>query len=1281
MKDFKKAFALLTISFGVIVGVFAAPGVPMNTVDASLLDGSSATSLLVFGCTDTSAMNYNASATANDGSCQYPPVEGCTDIFATNFDIQADKDDGSCIYPEVVVTSCDLSASATTVESGGSVTLSWETEGFDTFTLNGQAVSDANGSKTFANITVNTTYTFVATNSDGDRCQSTVDVQCLLPPVITKCELDITKTVNTHTAKVGDEVTYTITVKNTGDADCTGGGVKIYDVVDQNLMYKRHTLSNNITAGYGNRPVYSSSDRTLRFDGHTLTPGESGTITWVGEVLSPTQCGDFVVKNQAKATAKELNNFNTWVQSQIVKTNIDNDCVVITVCEPGDQFYNPEADLTGSIYATGQGRVVNSSEYCDYKVGLASYEKFDEVIDNQILFDSDTGIVEAKSTLELAVSVPSCRYQIDLFYGQLLTSLDGQRYGTRLLDAKNLNSDKPYCGVEEPEFAKVIAHKIVCSDEADLPNYGNGGPNLTANTAANWVATHASCSFESGWKFQWTNSPSNDPGDTTVGEAGSPWNTFGPTNTNGQTSVEINLDTLTNNNAWFREVLQSGYIPFTHGQNAGTNVDDVSAEFYCDTDVKNYDNYELIDGMQADKTYHCIAWNAPIQDVPAPSCDLFTATPNTIMVGGKALLKWESTNAVQAFLNNSIGAVDVDGAFEVSPIVDTVYRLTLIGAEDKTVDCAVPVTVSEDPVPVCEFFTASPHSLPVGGGNVTLDWKVTLATDVSISPTIGGVSLEDSRVVNVTQGTTYILTAEDSDGDTVTCSAPVAVADPAPVFTCENNVDFTISDSSIRRGSAVTLNWNTTNVDTVSISNINATSLSGNRSVAPSGDTTYNLVATQGNRTINCPVFVDVSSGGGGGGSSSPRCELEISDDRIQAGEEITLRWDTSRATEVTIEDDRGNIIFTTGEYLSRDKEDFYDGSIKVKPTRDTQYTLTAERSSRDRECEVEVEVEDTVVVLQTRDQQPLVAGISLSQVPYTGFEAGPFMTILFYALLVAWSLFVTYVLVIRNRVVASSTIQTFTPSSDTAPNRDSMITAESRQPDVLAPSVRSDTTQSHTTPTNLPTSGPVAEENTTKAQPVTAEVNQATDIEVAAIENQAHAQKALLSSDAVRYFIATIDAPQEREAALNQIIIEAKKTYPLEDGWIVINHIRMQNLCEASSFSSTEETPVLATVPAGAGSLVEAIVTTNVVAAYQMIGHRPMVALADAAADLDAVYRNRKGENNIVSEMLEKETQNLSEEQITEMIAALTGALDGTYTDEASAVKMSIMKAVKVAA
>jgi hypothetical protein len=78
------------------------------------------------------------------------------------------------------------------------------------------------------------------------------------------------------------------------------------------------------------------------------------------------------------------------------------------------------------------------------------------------------------------------------------------------------------------------------------------------------------------------------------------------------------------------------------------------------------------------------------------------------------------------------------------------------------------------------------------------------------------------------------------------------------------------------------------------------------------------------------------------------------------------------------------------------------------------------------------------------------------------------------------------------------------------------------------------------------------------------------------------------------------------------------------------------------------------------------------------MIGHRPMFALADAAADMDSVLRARRGGKEVISDMLVASTKSLSEEQIMQIIAALTGALDGTYTDEASAVKMAIMKAVK---
>jgi len=63
----------------------------------------------VLGCTDSSATNYSNVATDDDGSCAYV-VYGCTDNAAGNFDPAADTDDGSCAYGpwDVPNTDCNM---------------------------------------------------------------------------------------------------------------------------------------------------------------------------------------------------------------------------------------------------------------------------------------------------------------------------------------------------------------------------------------------------------------------------------------------------------------------------------------------------------------------------------------------------------------------------------------------------------------------------------------------------------------------------------------------------------------------------------------------------------------------------------------------------------------------------------------------------------------------------------------------------------------------------------------------------------------------------------------------------------------------------------------------------------------------------------------------------------------------------------------------------------------------------------------------------------------------
>ena len=53
---------------------------------------------IILGCTDSTADNYDDTATEDDGSCTYSIIPGCTDATALNYDDTATEDDGSCVY-------------------------------------------------------------------------------------------------------------------------------------------------------------------------------------------------------------------------------------------------------------------------------------------------------------------------------------------------------------------------------------------------------------------------------------------------------------------------------------------------------------------------------------------------------------------------------------------------------------------------------------------------------------------------------------------------------------------------------------------------------------------------------------------------------------------------------------------------------------------------------------------------------------------------------------------------------------------------------------------------------------------------------------------------------------------------------------------------------------------------------------------------------------------------------------------------------------------------------
>jgi hypothetical protein len=152
----------------------------------------------------------------------------------------------------------------------------------------------------------------------------------------------------------------------------------------------------------------------------------------------------------------------------------------------------------------------------------------------------------------------------------------------------------------------------------------------------------------------------------------------------------------------------------------------------------------------------------------------FFATPFALPAGGgDVVLSWAVNDTQTLSIDNGVGDVTGLASKTVHVTAPTTFTLTATNPVG-SVTAQTPVSVAGQPAPTITFFTATPATLPSGGGAVTLAWATTDASTLSIDHGVGTVT-GSSTSVNVTANTTFTLTATNASG-TAAKQAAVAVA-------------------------------------------------------------------------------------------------------------------------------------------------------------------------------------------------------------------------------------------------------------------------------------------------------------------------------------------------------------------------------------------------------------------------------------------------------------------------------------------------------------------------
>lgn len=563
-----------------------------------------------------------------------------------------------------------------------------------------------------------------------------------------------------------------------------------------------------------------------------------------------------------------------------------------------------------------------------------------------------------------------------------------------------------------------------------------------------------------------------------------------------------------------------------------------------------YDNYYYYEPVFYQPPVYIPPVLPPTPPAPPnpPTCSL-SATQTSVTAGTPVTLSWTAGNATAGSIT-AIGSVSPSfGSRVVNPQVTTTYIGTFTG-QGGSITCQTTVVVQPKTPPTCSLI-ATPGAIN-RGDTASLSWSTSGDVTSMHITNVGSVSASGgSRVVSPTVSTTYVATVS-GPGGSATCQAPVTVIHQpqqnAP--TCTLSISQNNFNNFNNFNNPATIFWTTNNATSINISNIgNVNTGSGSRTIFPgSGTQTYVATVTGPGGSATCQATTHNIV------QSAPWCTLTVSSNfNNTAGTARTITWNTSSNANSFFISNVGNV--NTGS-----------GSRTIFPNTSTTYTGTVTNfNGQTATCQTTIGVTGgpNVSLFQQPGDQPL-AFVSLSQVPYTGFEAGTILTFLFWFAVALWSFGLAYIFMgkrgiqfIAERVFAFDTsvgsYQSVTADTNTVETReDEYVNGH----DETEPALQSQMTVA------APQVAPAA----TYSEPTT---DTATPSFQEIVESRAHASGVLMSPEAT---VAAEELHEDQAEALKifgEILNEAVRTLPREDGWILLSSDRFEDLANGHNGGS----------------------------------------------------------------------------------------------------------------